>query len=118
MDIGVSLTRLDRMQPAIPNPNTIPISAEAQSTIMIYMFSTLRRGYGIQEYVNYQRDWVFFNTVWSYNYTVSTLNGQGGRLYQPWQFLSSQDRASYSNGQSAHASVYPSSVTVFNNIEF
>lgn len=108
------------MQPAIPNPNTIPIHPAAQSTILAYTFSTIRRGYPIQEYVNYQRDWVFFNTVWSYNYTVSTLNGrQGGRhFYTPWQFTSGQDRTSYSNGQAAHVAVYPSSVTVFNNIGF
>lgn len=106
------------MQPAIPNPNQIPISPQAQSTICAFSFSTIRRGYNIQEYVNYQRDWVFFNTVWSYNYTVSTLNGQGGQLYTPWQFTSGQDRTSYSNGQAAHVAVYPSSATVFTNIGF
>jgi hypothetical protein len=105
------------MQPAIPNPNTIPISPAAQAAICIYPLSTIRKGYNIQEYVNFQRDWGFFNTVWSYNYTVSTLNGQGG-LYQPWQFTSGQDRTSYSNGQAAHIAAYPSSVTVFNNIGF
>lgn len=106
------------MEPAILNPNQIPISSEARSTICEYAFSTVRRGYPFQEYMNYQRDWAFFNTVWSYNYTVSTLNGQGHGLYQPWQFMRSQDRQSYSNGQAAHSASYPTFATVFNNIEF
>ncbi len=107
------------MQPAIPNPNTIPISPVAQAAICQYALSTVRKSYAIGEYLTYQKDWTFFNTVWSYNYTVSTLNGQGGRtLYTPWQFTSGQDRTSYSNGQAAHVAVYPSSVTVFNNIGF
>lgn len=108
-------------QPTIPNPNTIPISQDAQSTINAYIFSTIRRGYSIGEYMTCQKDWIFFNTVWSYNYTVSTLNGQnqGNGIYvHPWQFINSQERSSYSNGQAAHIAVYPSSVSVFTNIVF
>lgn len=105
-------------QPVIPNVNLTHVSAEAQSTICSYGFNSIRKGYSIREYVTYQKDWLFFNTVWSYNYTVSTLNGQGARLYQPWQFNDNNDRVSYNNGQVAHIEVYPSSITVFNNIEF
>lgn len=104
--------------PAIPNINLIHVSAEAQSTICSYDFNTVRKGYSIREYVTYKQDWLFFNTVWSYNYTVSTMNGQGANLYQPWQFIDNNDRVNYNNGQIAHVAVYPNSAAVFNNIEF
>ena len=103
-------------QPVIPNINLTHVSAEAHSTICSYDFSTVRKGYSISEYLTYQKDWLFFNTVWSYNYTVSTMNGQGGNLYQPWQFIDNADRVSYNNGQIAHIAVYPTSANVFNNI--
>jgi len=97
--------------PVIINVNTIPPSDEAVSTICAYPLGTIRRDLGIQGYINYKNDWNMFNSVWAYNYTVSTLNGLSvasgsSALYNPWQFMSNGDLVSYSNGQQAHISFY------------
>jgi hypothetical protein len=102
-------------QPVIINVNTLPILPAATSTICAYPLGKIRTDMGIQEYINYKNDWNFFNTVWSYNYTVSTLNGQGN-LYHYYQFMSNGDMVSYSNGQNAHFSFYSNAPTSqFNN---
>jgi len=102
-------------QPVIINVNTLPTLPAATSTICAYPLGKIRTDMGIQEYINYKNDWNFFNTVWSYNYTVSTLNGQGN-LYHYYQFMSNGDMVSYSNGQNAHVSFYSNAPTSqFNN---
>jgi hypothetical protein len=107
--------------PAIINVNTIPPSPESISTINAYPLGTVRRDLGIQGYINYKNDWEFFNTVWSYNYTISTLNGLsveffGKYQFSPWQFANYADIASYSNGQMAHFAFYSNAPTnQFNN---
>ena len=101
-------------QPVIINVNTIPISPVATSIICSYPLTKIRSCIPIQEYINYKHDWNLFNTVWSYNYTVSTLNGTSGS-YNPWQFSSNGSAVSYSNGQSAHVACYPKDATVFKN---
>lgn len=92
-------------QPVIINVNTLAILPAATSTICAYPLGKIRTDMGIQEYINYKSDWNFFNTVWSYNYTVSTLNGQGGSNHY-YQFMSNGDVVSYSNGQLAHVVFY------------
>ena len=67
----------------------------------------------MQEYINYRNDWDFFNYVWAYNWTVSTVNGfnaAAGRkgLISPYAFPNYAYGLSYSNGQISHATVYPS----------
>ena len=102
-------------QTAIINVNTLPILPAATSTICAYPLGKIREDMGIREYINYKNSWYLFNTVWSYNYTVSTLNG-GGSAYSYYQFMSNGDLVSYSNGQLAHVAFYsnaPSSQ--FNN---
>lgn len=96
-----------------PNTNTIPISQEAFSTIYAYPLANVRGGLGIQEYLNYKRDWIFFNTVWSYNYTVSTLNANG-TYHSPWHFETNSDLVSFTNGQNAHTAFY-SNVNIFSS---
>ena len=103
--------------PVIINVNTVPPSPEALSTVYAYPLGTVRRDMGIQEYINYKNDWNFFETVWSYNYTISTLNGlSGGSRYSPWQFMSNGDIVSYTKGQLAHFAFYSNApANQFNN---
>jgi len=95
-------------QPVVPNPNTITPLPEAISTINYYMMGKNRKDMGVQEYLRFRNDWVFFNTVYAYNYTVSTMNGLSAdnKFYNPWQFASNGDLTSYMNGQTAHTSFY------------
>jgi hypothetical protein len=105
-----------------PDPNTVPVSKEAISTILAYPIGKVRKDLGIQEYINYQYNWELFNTVWSYNYTISTLNGgtipSGSQPYKFYQFMTYKDVTSYSNGQISHISFYSNApVGQFNNIQ-
>ena len=70
-----------------------------------------------REYTQYKLDWFFFNDVWSYNYTVSTLNGPGPLIYSPYDFAKNADFISYTRGQAAHIAYYSAegSNGVFNN---
>ena len=102
-------------QSAIININTLPVSPESISTICAYPLGKVRIDMGIQEYRNYKTDWYFFNKVWTYNYTVSTLNGLG-KSNNYYQFMSNGDLISYSNGQLAHVAFYSNAPpTQFNN---
>jgi len=96
--------------------NTIARSPESISTICQYPIGKLRNDMGYQEYIRYQNDWNFFNYVWSYNYTVSTLRSTTGTDIQAFTFPDNRTAISYSNGQAAHAAFYPSSQSVFANI--
>jgi len=86
--------------PTIPSP-------EAVSTIVAYPLAKVRVGMPSREYTQYKLDWFFFNDVWSYNYTVSTLNGSSGILsYSPYDFAKNADFISYTRGQAAHIAYY------------
>jgi hypothetical protein len=75
-----------------------------------------RTDMGFQEYMNYKTDWTYFNTVWSYNYTVSTMNGlEMTPMHTPYSFQTYGQMLSYSNGQVAHIAAYPTA-TQFSNI--
>lgn len=90
-----------------PNPNTLEPLPEALSTMIAYPIKKLRKDMGIQEYTNYKQHWDYFTRVWSYNYTVSTLNGIAGKpIYSKWQHASNEELLSYTNGQLAHVTVY------------
>ena len=56
------------------DPNSIPISSVARRLICEYPLLKIRKDMGFNEYYEYIKAWNTFNTVWSYNYTVSTLN--------------------------------------------
>jgi len=94
--------------------NTLPILPAASSKICSYPLANVKSCIPIQEYITYKKDWNFFNTVWSYNYTVSTLNGTSGSN-APWKFDSNGSIMSYSNGQAAHIAYYPKAAPVFKN---
>jgi hypothetical protein len=103
--------------PVVLNENTVPISIEATNIICQYPLGKVRSCIPIQEYVNYKNNWNFFDTVWSYNYTISTLNSTSDRVFTPYKFLSNGEIVSYSNGQAAHIEFYSNvSSTVFKNI--
>jgi hypothetical protein len=87
------------------NPNTIPVLPAALSTICAYPLGKIRKDMNSQEYNNYIYEWNMFDTVWTYNYTISTLNGQGSR-FDYYAFLTNRDRISYINGQASHVSFY------------
>jgi hypothetical protein len=104
-----------------PNPNeNIPINLTAVSTICGYPVATLRKDMSSSEWVDYKDDWSVFNSIWAYNYTVSTLNGNSttGAKRSPWVMLSNRQKMQYLRGQSAHVAVYPTagSSGQFNNI--
>jgi hypothetical protein len=90
-----------------PNPNTLEPLPEALSTMLAYPIKKIRKDMGMAEYADYKKHWDYFTTVWSYNYTVSTLNGIAGKpMYRPWQHPSNEELLCFRNGQIAHASVY------------
>ena len=97
--------------------NVIPPSQEAISTINAYPLAKIRTGMPSQEYTSYKTNWYFFNNVWAYNYTVSTMNGSLGSTYPPYEFLTNDHKVSYLNGQTAHVAYYSNagSLGVFNN---
>jgi len=98
--------------------STIP-SLAALSTIQAYPLGKVRVGMPSQEYTKYKNDWNYFNSVWAYNITVSTLNGSSGQITQPpYEFVTNEDKVSYVNGQVSHISFYSNAgaAGVFNNI--
>ena len=97
-------------------PPAVRILPAAISTICAYPFIRLRSDMGSQEYMNYKSDWDFFNTVWSYNYTVSTMNALGMTpIHSPYPLQTNGQILSYTNGQLAHVAAYPAA-TQFSNI--
>ena len=104
----------------ITTPNTVPINPLAKIIMCLYPLKSIRRDMNMSEYQQYQQNWNFFNRVWEYNWTVSTLNGNlplSAPRVAPWQFLSMNDMLAYSNGQIAHIQVYSNAPAgQFNNI--
>ena len=93
--------------PLAPLPATITI-------LCPFTIATSRKDMNAAELIQYRVDWYFFNRVWAYQYTVSTLNGQAGSAkYSSFQFSGSEDMCSFKNGRAAHVAAYPSSATLF-----
>ena len=88
-----------------PNINTVPVLPAATSTILAYPLGKIRKDMNSQEYTNYVYNWNMFNTVWSYNYTISTLNSQG-QNHDYYAFTTQHDRVAYINGQVSHVTFY------------
>lgn len=104
----------------ITTPNTLPINPLAKIIMCLYPLQSIRRDMSMIEYNQYKQNWFYFNQVWEYNWTVSTLNAAlplSSARYAPWQHLSMNDLLSYSNGQLAHIQVYSNAPPgQFNNI--
>jgi hypothetical protein len=90
----------------------------AVSTISSYTLGKLRTGMPAQEYVQYKNDWNFFNSVWAFNYTASTINATAKCPTPIYEFASNAERLSYIRGQISHVDYYPSAAAagVFNDI--
>lgn len=77
-----------------------------------------------QEYIQYVLDWNTFNTVWVYNYTITSLNliaTIGNGIYAkgnlgPYEFNTGDQRISYVKGQDSHVAAYPLSSMLFTTI--
>lgn len=100
------------------------IRLEATQTISQYPVYKMRKDMTSQEYEQYKMDWVNFNNVWIYNYTITSLNmiatiGNGtygkGNL-GPYEFNSGDQRISYRKGQESHVAAYPVSSMLFTTI--
>ncbi len=93
------------------------ILAPLPATIILlcpFVVKTVRKDMNAAELIQYRIDWAFFNRVWSYQYTVSTLNGQAGiPKYSDFQFSGTEDINSFRNGRAAHVAAYPLSATLF-----
>jgi len=97
--------------------NTVVPSPEAISTICTYPMAKTRSDMGYQEYNRYKNNWSYFNHVWSYNYTVSTLRSTTSNTsIHYYAFPTNAAIHAYSNGQAAHAAYYTSNTAVFKNI--
>lgn len=94
------------------------ILQDGRNTVEAFRLVKVRKDMNQSEYTQYKVNWDYFNTVWAYNYTVSTLNGPLEKpKYSWWQHLTRSDLSAYSNGQLAHISAYPSTAVtgLFNN---
>ena len=103
--------------PLLEEMSTIP-SIAALSIVQAYPLGKVRVGMPSQEYTVYKNEWNYFNTVWAYNITVSTLNGSGQGKLPPFEFITNDNKVSYVNGQVAHIGFYSNAgaAGVFNDI--
>ena len=74
-----------------------------------------------QEYTEYKVDWEVFNMVWSFDYTVKSLNMIASiygpsPLIPPYEYKSQGEVGSYTRGLIAHVAAYPSSMLLFTTI--
>ncbi len=96
------------------NYNTIAPSLTAQNAINTYIFLSPRKDFSNDEWRQFKVDWLKFQEVWAYNYTVSTLNGNAGRpLYSFYAYKSNDEKQSVIKGQTAHVVGYPSDFNRF-----
>jgi hypothetical protein len=117
------------LQGTQPDPNpSLTINNGATEIICSYPLASQRKDYNQSEWNTYKIEWTTFNQIWAYNYTVSTLNGQGGsgsdqKKKEPYHFLSYNQRVAYIKGQLAHIAYYIDYLGIapvgqFNNIVF
>jgi hypothetical protein len=102
----------------LPNPNTVPPDTAVLDAINAFTFKTTRRDMSYNERLEANLAWDFFNYVWAYNVTVSTINGGLGpanikKWKDKYQFLTPADRTYYVKGFVAHQAEYPDSYTFF-----
>ena len=109
-----------------PLPNRILINnSNAVSTITAYPLAFSRKDMSNQERIKYTYEWITFENIWMYNYTVSTINGanptfRSSGAQGPWQYTSNNERLAYTNGQIAHMMYYSTAGVAgqFDNIQF
>jgi hypothetical protein len=113
------------LQGTQPDPNpSLTFNPQAVGIICDYPLASQRKDYNQSEWTTYKIEWETFNKIWSYNYTVSTLNSQAsGIKYEPYKFLSYNQRVAYIKGQAAHIAYYINYLGTapagqFNNIVF
>jgi hypothetical protein len=105
-----------------PNTNKpITPSQAAMSTIGTFPIAYPRKDMNSRERISFRYEWVTFETIWMYNYTVSTFNGiTVPKPYSPYQFQSKNEQIAYSNGQLSHIQYYSTAGAAgqFNNISY
>jgi hypothetical protein len=113
------------LQGTQPDPNpSLTFNPQAVEIICDYPLASQRKDYNQSEWTTYKTEWETFNKIWCYNYTVSTLNSQAaGIKYEPYKFLSYNQRVAYIKGQAAHIAYYidylgTAPAGQFNNIVF
>ena len=109
-------------QPTEPSANiALTPSPAAISTICAFPLAYPRKDINARERIAFRYEWTTFETVWAYNYTVSTLNGTTiPKAYFPYQFQSKNEQLAYSNGQFSHIAYYSTAGAAgqFNNIPY
>ena len=102
-----------------PVNGPIPLDPVAVSTMRQFPVIKSRSDMLSQEYYKYSNTWNYFQTVWVYNYSVSTLNAAAEvPYYGPYEFNTNENRIAYIQGQAYHGAQYPSSITTFASIQF
>jgi hypothetical protein len=89
-----------------------------------YPVYKVRKDMSSQEYEQYKMEWNVFNSVWIYNYTITSLNmiaTIGDGIYSTgnlgtYEFNSGEKRISYRKGQDSHVAAYPASSFLFTTI--
>ena len=97
------------------------INLDAISTLSAYPIVITKKGMTAHYLTSYRYEWMTFDNIWAYNYTVSTLNGNNERkMYSPYQFQSKNEQYAYRNGQISHNTYYSTAALAgqFNNIPF
>ena len=91
-----------------PDPNTpVTPNIEAVAFLCDYPLASQRKDYNQSEWTMYKIEWDIFNKIWTYNYSVSTINGLAQqKVYEPYKFLSYDQRVAYIKGQQAHVAYY------------
>lgn len=103
------------------DPNNLKVSLVPLTLLCgTYPLAKNRSDMGCEEYTRYKMDWERFEYIWAYNYTVSTVRQASPKdtTIHPYLFLNNNERIAYKNGQSAHAAVYSSAATVFQDFTF
>jgi hypothetical protein len=96
------------------------ITLEATQILSQYPVKKFRKDMSSQEYTEYKYDWIIFEKIWIYDYTIKTLNKNasvyGPGTLQPYAYISQDENTSYTRGLYAHVAAYPSSSILFTEI--
>lgn len=67
------------------------------------------RGLSPVQYRIYQTAWNTYNRVQSYNSNISTLRHSGAKYLNYYQYVNSEEKSQYTQGQYLHVQVFPNS---------
>jgi hypothetical protein len=90
------------------------IYTRAISEISAYPIGSIRTGMTAQNYMKYKADWNYFNTVWAYNYTTSTINLLNNTKTPAYEFQTTEKKLSYLRGKTYHLEYYSTIANVSN----